>query len=58
MNKILILILIAGMTFFYACTPDQPSAPILNVLKNDITIATVGNSLTAGFQSLIQRRLK
>ncbi len=51
MKKILILILIAGMTFFYACTPDQPSAPILNVLKNDITIATVGNSLTAGFQS-------
>ncbi|MCK4559422.1 MAG: hypothetical protein KAV45_06525, partial [Calditrichia bacterium] len=51
MKKILILILIAGMTFFYACTPDQPSAPTLNVLKNDITIATVGNSLTAGFQS-------
>lgn len=51
MKKILILILIAGMTFFYTCTPDQPSAPTLNVLKNDITIAAVGNSLTAGFQS-------
>jgi lysophospholipase L1-like esterase len=51
MKKTLILILIAGMTFFYACTPDQPSAPTLNVLKNDITIAAVGNSLTAGFQS-------
>jgi len=51
MKKILILLLLIGMTLFSACDPDQPSEPKLNVLKNDITIAAVGNSLTAGFQS-------
>jgi len=54
MKKILIIILIAGMTFFFACEPDQPAAPQLNVTINELAtskMVAVGNSLTAGFQS-------
>ena len=54
MKKILILILIAGMTFFFACEPDQPAAPQLDVTINELAtskMVAVGNSLTAGFQS-------
>jgi lysophospholipase L1-like esterase len=54
MNKILILIIITGLTFFYACEPDQPSAPQLNVTINELAtskVVAIGNSLTAGFQS-------
>lgn len=51
MKKIIISIILISSIFFYACEPDQPTAPKLSPLLNDITIAAVGNSLTAGFQS-------
>jgi lysophospholipase L1-like esterase len=54
MKKILILIIITGITCFYACDPDQPSAPQLNLTLNQLAlskIVMVGNSLTAGYQS-------
>lgn len=54
MKKILILIIITGMAIFFACEPDQPAAPQLNVTIQQLAlskIVMVGNSLTAGFQS-------
>ena len=54
MKKILILIIVTGITLFFACEPDQPSAPQLNLTLNQLAlskIVMVGNSLTAGFQS-------
>ena len=54
MRTILILMIIIGLTYFYACTPDQPAAPELNVTIGELAtskIVAIGNSLTAGFQS-------
>ncbi len=51
MKKIILIVLLFCFTVFYSCTPDQPSAPKLDIQKNDISIVAVGNSLTAGFQS-------
>jgi lysophospholipase L1-like esterase len=54
MKKILILIIVTGITLFFACEPDQPAAPQLNLTLNQLAlskIVMVGNSLTAGFQS-------
>ncbi len=54
MKKIISIILLSGMIFFYACTPDQPSAPVLNVTTSELAMSkmvAIGNSLTAGFQS-------
>jgi len=54
MKKIILILLITGMTFFFACEPDQPVAPKLNVTINELALSkvvAVGNSLTAGFQS-------
>ena len=54
MKKILILIIVIGIILFFACEPDQPSAPVLNLKLNELAlskIVMVGNSLTAGFQS-------
>jgi lysophospholipase L1-like esterase len=54
MKKILILIALTGIFCFYACQPDQPSAPELNVTINELAtskMVAIGNSLTAGFQS-------
>ncbi len=51
MKKIISITLLICIAVFYSCTPDQPTAPKLDILKNDITLVAVGNSLTAGFQS-------
>jgi hypothetical protein len=54
MKKILILIILTGITLFFACEPDQPAAPQLNLTLNQLAlskIVMVGNSFTAGFQS-------
>jgi lysophospholipase L1-like esterase len=54
MKKILILIIVTGISLFFACEPDQPAAPQLNLTLNQLAlskIVMVGNSLTAGFQS-------
>jgi len=54
MKKIILILILSGMIFFFACTPDQPSAPKLNVTTSELALSKVvaiGNSLTAGFQS-------
>jgi len=51
MEKIISITLLFCIAVFYSCKPDQPTAPKLDILKNDITLVAVGNSLTAGFQS-------
>ncbi len=54
MKKILILIIVTGLAYFFACQPDQPAAPQLNVTLQELAlnkIVMVGNSLTAGYQS-------
>ena len=54
MKKLVIFLMITGLLWLFSCTADQPSSPTLDVTISQLALSklvTVGNSLTAGFQS-------